>query len=237
MRSTKTTEALGGGVEMLSHEEYLKKHQQNNNVGWMYMISYWIIGLVIGSYFGYMPSWTSTTTTLTSFAYTHLFGLVATCFVAIPRIVSMSHTFGRSRSIITSSFFAFSNGICETMLFLAMYDLGAVWLSDMVMEEDGSSIRKCLAFLLGYLVLSIYAAPIHIKFWMPLAFPIHFSQADAKTFYKKGLPELQLMTISWLIIYATTNDINSVCILHMIFNYCGTFAMGLESPSLIKKVL
>ena len=179
MESTKTATATLGEADELSHDEYLKKHQQNNNVGWMYMVSYWLIGMVIGSYFGYMPSWTSTTTT---FTYTHLFGLVATCFVTIPRIVSMSHTYGRTRSIITSSCFAVSNGICETAGFLAIYDLGAVWLSDLVMEEDGGSIRKCLAFLLGYLVLSIYAAPIHIKFWMPLAFPVHFSQADSKTF-------------------------------------------------------
>lgn len=233
MESTKTATATLGEADELSHDEYLKKHQQNNNVGWMYMVSYWLIGLVIGKYFGYMPSWTTSTTT--TFTYTHLFGLVATCFVAIPRIVSMSHTYGRTRSIITSSLFAISNGICETAVFLAIYDLGAVWLCDLVMEEDGSSIRKCLAFLLGYLVLSIYAAPIHINFWMPLAFPDHFSQADAKTFYKRGLPELQLMTISWLVIYATTNDIESVCILHMMFNYCGTFAMGLELPSLTKK--
>ena len=131
--------------------------------------------------------------------------------------------------------FCHCNGICETSIFLAFYDLGAICLSDLVMEEDGSSIRKCLAFLLGYIVLSIYAAPIHMKFWMPLAFPVHFSQDDAKIFYKRGLPELQLMTISWLIIYATKNDINSVVILYMMFNYCGTFAMGLELPSLTKK--
>ena len=63
MESTKTaTVAVGGGYE-LSHEEYLRKHQQNNNVGWMYMVSYWLVGMVIGSYFGYMPSWTTSTTT------------------------------------------------------------------------------------------------------------------------------------------------------------------------------
>lgn len=32
MESTKTATAALGGDE-LSHEEYLKKHQQNNNVG------------------------------------------------------------------------------------------------------------------------------------------------------------------------------------------------------------
>ena len=68
MESTKTATATLGGADELSHEEYLKKHQQNNNVGWMFMVSYWLVGLVIGSYFGYMPSWTTSTTT-TTFTY------------------------------------------------------------------------------------------------------------------------------------------------------------------------
>ena len=84
---------------------------------------------------------------------------------------------------------------------------------------------------MGYITFSSFAGPIHALLWMPLVFPLHFKEGADETFYKKGLPELQLMSISWLTLYATTKDITSVCILHMVFNFFGAYSMGLELPS------
>jgi len=44
----------------------------------------------------------------------------------------------------------------------------------------------------------------------------------------RDLPELQLMTMSWLIIYATKNDINSIAILHMMFNSVAHFGLACD---------
>ena len=207
-------------------------HQPNNNKGWMWMSLYWTVGMIIGSYFDYIPSWTtSTIDTSKTFTYAHMFSLFSTCAIAIPRFLSLYSTHGRQRSITAAIIFAIINGISETMIYLAMYDLGSKWLSDLIFAT-GSSISVYLSPILGYITFSCFAGPIHAFFWMPHVFPLHFKKGADKTFYKRGLPELQLMSISWLVVYAVTNDITSVCILHMIFNFCGAYSMGLELPSI-----
>ena len=72
-----------------------------------------------------------------------------------------------------------------------------------------------------------------MKFWGPKAYPKHM-KVDNEPFYKKGLPEVTLMSISWLILYATTHDIGFVCVLQGIFNFCGAMKMGLQLPSFLQ---
>ena len=40
------------------------------------------------------------------------------------------------------------------------------------------------------------------------------------------------MSISWMVLYTKKRDIGYVCVLHGIFNFCGTYTMGLELPSI-----
>ena len=88
-------------------------HQPNNNKGWMWMSLYWTIGLIIGTYFDYIPSWS--TPGIKTFTYAHMFSLISTCFVAIPRFHSLYSTHGRQKSVAAAMVFAVFNGLFETI--------------------------------------------------------------------------------------------------------------------------
>ena len=181
--------------EMQKRKDVLP-HQPNNNKGWMWMLLYWTAGMIIGTCFDYTPSWsTSATVTNKTFTYAYIFSLVSICFVAIPRFLSLYSTHGRQRSSAAALLFATCNGISETMIYLAMYDLGlgSKWLTDLIFATE-SSISVYLSPIMGYLTFSSFAGPIHTLFWMPLVFPLHFKEGADETFYKRGLPELQIMS-------------------------------------------
>jgi len=133
-------------------------HQPNNNKGWMWKSLYWTVGMVIGIYFEYIPSSWSKPGSKT-FAYAHMFSLFSTCAIAIPRFLSLYSTHGRQRSITASMIFSIGNGIAETMIYLAMYDLGSKWLSEFIFAT-GSSSSVYLSPILGYLMFSSFAGPI-----------------------------------------------------------------------------
>ena len=68
-------------------------------------------------------------------------------------------------------------------------------------------------------LLFLYTSYIRKNFWSPRAFPVHM-KADNTPFVRKGLPEVTIMSVSWMALYVLTHDIASVCILHGIFNFC-----------------
>lgn len=198
--------------------------QSNNNHGWLWMSLYWSIGMIVGTSFGYLPTWKITISN--PYTLEHMLATIGTLGI-MPRFFSSTTNFGRKRSIISSLMMAVMNGICETMLYMAIYDLGAVWLNSIL----GGSPQSIISPLLGFLLFSLYSGPIHVLFWFQKAFPKHVKE-DAPPFHIQGLPEILLMSISWTILYATRRDIGFVCVLHGIFNFCGTYTMGLELPSI-----
>ena len=148
------------------HKDHVLPHQPNNNKGWIWMSLYWTIGLIIGTDFDYIPSWPWSTPDIKTFTYAHIFSLFSTCAIAIPRFLSLYSTHGRQRSMAASMIFAVFNGIFETMIYLAMYDLGSKWLTDLMIISDtgSSSIIVYLSPILGYLTFSCFAGPIHAFF-------------------------------------------------------------------------
>jgi len=216
----------GNGIELQSNKMKRMKcmGQPNNNKGFQWMISYWTIGILVGLLYGYIPSW-PTGAVFTSYA--HIVALTTTIGI-LPRFLSLYTNYGRQRSIIASLLMAIMNGVCETMIYVAVYDIGAVWLNKVI---GGNS--RLSPIVLGFITFNMYSYLIRMKFWGPKAYPKHM-KADNEPFYKKGLPEVTLMSISWLILYATTHDIGFVCVLHCIFNFCGAMKMGLQLPSFLQ---
>ena len=150
--------------------------QSNNNHGWLWMSLYWSIGTIVGTSFGYLPTWKNTISN--PFTLEHMLATVGTLGI-IPRFFSSTTNFGRKRSIISSSIMAVMNGICETMLYMAIYDLGAVWLNSIL----GGSPHSIISPLLGFLLFSLYSGPIHVLFWFQKA-PKHVKE-DAPPFHQR----------------------------------------------------
>jgi hypothetical protein len=96
-------------------------YQHDSRAGWMYMSVYWLVGLVVGLVF-YLP-----TTTTALFHHRpssdHLLATAVTVFLQ-PRLLSRFDSFGRQVDVSAVILFAVTNGFCETMMFLASYDLG-----------------------------------------------------------------------------------------------------------------
>ena len=105
------------------------------------------------------------------------------------------------------------------MIYLAIYDLGAVVLGR----------NSAISFLLGLLTFNSYSYLVRKNFWPPRVFPV-LMKADNAPFVRKGLPEVTIMSVSWMALYALTHDIASVCILHGIFNFCTAWTMGMQLP-------
>lgn len=204
-----TSSASDGG-------EVSQRGQTNNNVGWAWMVSYWSAGMLAGSLLGYLPRWTATAR---SFTLAHAAAAAVTAGIT-PRFLTLYTDCGRSKSFVASSLMAVANGISETMLMLAAYDLGAVRLG-------GTPV-------LGYLLFTVYSFLTRRLYWCRLAFPRHI-KLSGTPFYAKGLPEMQAMSLSWMAVYATTGDVAFVCVLHAIFNFCCAMTMGLQPPSLFSQ--
>jgi hypothetical protein len=231
------------GLQNNSHNDLNMGHQttnntnrsHNNNHGWMLMSSYWCIGMLVGVSFGYLPSsslsWARMQKIASPLTYAHAAATAVTIGI-MPRFYSLYSTFGRTRSVVASALMATMNGICETMIYLAVYDLGAVLLLNVGKLSKSAPVG--VSPIVGFLLFYIYSAFIHRMFWDPLAFPKHIMKPRKKPFYVHGLPEVTLMSISWMALYASTKDVAFICVLHCLFNFCGAMMMGLQLPSFQK---
>jgi hypothetical protein len=199
--------------------------QRNNNLGWMWMAAYWSVGAIVSIMFGYTPSWK-----LIDSPFTHLHAMSLAITIGMASLFLQSTTnFGRPRNtgcILASFTFAALNGVFETILFLASYDLGSKWLHGILRTNHAFS-----AVALGLLTHFTYSGVIHAFFWLPKALPAH-RRPSKKPFYVRGLPELTMISVSWMTMYVFTNDIAFICLLHFILNFYGNLKMGLQLPSL-----
>jgi hypothetical protein len=189
-----------------------KVYQHDSRAGWMYMSVYWLLGLVVGLVF-YLP----TTTTTTAFhrpSSDHLLATAVTVFLQ-PRLLSRFDSFGRKVDVPAAILFAVTNGLCETMMFLASYDLGR--------HLTGSHT-------MGFVSFSVYAALIHAQFWLPYGFPQHI-KPEAAPFLCHGLPELLILSLAWMHFYTSTGDIVYLCLLHMLSNCFVATKIRLQSPT------
>ena len=134
--------------------------QTNINRSWAWMASYWSVGLLVGTIFGYLPCWTQMAN---PFTFTHSAAMVATLGI-MPRFFEMTTNFGRPSNILSSTIMSICNGICETMIYFAVYDFGAVWLKS-ILYPGQSTMAKVMGPLLGFLTFSLYSGPIHVLFW------------------------------------------------------------------------
>ena len=196
------------------------KWQIDSSTGWMWMGLYWSIGWLVGRMKGYVTS-TGVITMKTVTAW-HLVALVLTLLTHFV-MDSRQSNFGRKRSWFAVALFAVCNGICETMLFLAFYDIG----------YDSAKISLHLkppaAAASGFITLSMYSALIHAFFWLPQAFPRHILP-DAAPFHKSALPALVVMSASWIALYEKFNDVATVCCLHILFDSMAASSICLQNP-------
>mmetsp|Transcript_1267 Transcript_1267/g.1815 ORF Transcript_1267/g.1815 Transcript_1267/m.1815 type:complete len:277 (-) Transcript_1267:321-1151(-) len=224
-------DAIPDGISGMNGEVINAAHgdiyQSNNNNGWRNMAIYWSFGLIAGIIFKYMPFQTDPMKDIfSSFsaAKNHLLALICTLGVT-PRFIARYDNYSRNPHLGAATSFAFFNGIFETILFLLSYDIGATAIASKLLGF-GSKIGSRM---LGFFTFFAYSALIHIKFWLPSGLPKHV-RADAASFTKQGLPELMLMSISWIWLYVSTGDVISVCILHALFNFIGMNKIALQPP-------
>lgn len=195
------------------------------------MAGYWSVGAIVSIVFGYTPSWKGIASPFTPI---HCISTVIT-IIMTSLFCQNTTNFGRSRntSSIAASFInAGFNGVFETAMFFAAYDFGAVWLNQKISGSNTAS--TALSVALGATMFSTYSGLINALFWMPKALP-HHRIPSVKPFYIRGLPELMLISASWLITYTSTNDIAFVCVLHFILNFYSNVKMGLQLPSLRRR--
>lgn len=173
--------------------------------------------MAVGLLFGYLPPSTVHRPTQ------HDFVVLLITISVHPRLLSRFGMFGRRGSIPAIVTFALCNGICETALFLASYDLGYNVSLQII------SSYYYVPEIVGFTSFCAYSALIHAMFWLPHGFPRHVLK-NAPPFHQKGLPELVILSMAWIYLYAKTGDIVSVCGLHILTDACAGVRIGLESP-------
>ena len=191
--------------------------QTDNKRGWLWMCLYWTTGLIVGLKLGHLASLLRPHSVVLSVP--HSLATVLTVAVQ-PRLLSRFGSYGRQANILAVLVFAVCNGIFETMLFLASFDLGREYFNG--------------RFMAGFMTFSIYSALIHVFFWLPHGFPRHVL-VDAPPFLQQGLPELTLMSLSWMYLYVLSKDVLYVCLLHMLVNILVAIRIGLEWPLSTKR--
>lgn len=186
--------------------------------GWIFMMVYWSIGAWVGLQQGYLQRMSLLDYSLPKTWYLISIAITAVCQYCLNLRYD---AYGRKPHYGVSLAFSVLNGVFETMLFFAFYDLG----------RDGivSAAPKWVRIGLGFTVFSIYNALIHAFFWLPMGFPRH-SRVDASPFHKGGLPFLIVVSIVWLALYEQYDDIGVVCILHFGFNLWAVIRMALPPP-------
>jgi hypothetical protein len=130
---------------------------------------------------------------------------------------------GREPDVLVCWVFAISNGIFETLWFLAVYDFGRVVLGTAL------TLSTIWAIGLGWTLYYVYSAVIHVAFWLPHVFPNH-TKASAPPFHLHGLPLLTVISVPWFIIYEQYHDVGFICFLHAIMDGWVAWNIGLPGP-------
>lgn len=141
---------LEGSIPLKNHHETMKcMGQENNNKGWLWMLSYWSIGGSLGTLLGYLPK------TIGPFTWAHAAALRQ------PQWGSCQGSFFVYQLRTTKE--------CAGVIYLAIYDLGAVVLGR----------NSAISFLLGLLTFNSYSYLIRKNFWPPRVFPVHMKADNA----------------------------------------------------------
>lgn len=165
---------------------------------WLFMIAYWLAGIMIGIQVGYLSS---STMTLRPFHIWHAVALATT--IIANRIIDRRYgSFGRMTNWWAIMIFALCNGLCETVMFLASYDFGRKFASEM------AGLSGSATGLVGFCTFSSYSGFIHARFWLPLVFPPHILP-NAPPFHITALPALIACGATWLVLYEIFDDIPS----------------------------
>jgi len=214
--------------------------QDDNDWGWTWMALYWTVGACVGAKWGYLPpprddhhynnnsNNNNNNSNNNNFYYYYYYYYYLTALLVTlacqPRLIMRFGSFGRHPSWTAVVLFSLLNGIFETVLFLASYDVGK-WMT----TDKASWFTRTAS---GFIVYMMYAAWIHVAFWLPHAFPRHVLPTEAPPFHTTMLPALILLSIAWIVLYETTHDIAAVCFLHVLTNVVGSWKMSLQPPSL-----
>lgn len=184
----------------------------NTRKAWIYMVTYWAVGLLIAHSQGYTSNLTIRITSNSIIVL--VLSLLCQFFLS-----NRYSGFGRKRLWIPIIIFAACNGFYETMIFLGVYDIA----------RKIQVVDRVIAVSLGFTLFSIYSALIHLYFWLPHAFPPHV-KPDAPSFTKTGLPYLIIMSMGWFFLYEIQDDILSICIIHFIIDAWSASIIRLPSP-------
>lgn len=216
--------------------------QKNMALGWTYMSLYWIVGALVGWYFGYWEcllwwngndndnaSENSSGNQILKYA----FGTMVT-LICQPILLKRFGSYGRKVDWKAVVIFSIGNGTCETMLFLAAYDTGKCMMRKMF---GLSSSRLAAQWMGGFFVYNVYAALIHVHFWLPRGFPRHVVP-NAPPFRTTALPALVAMSAAWLLVLYERDtspfhavSIRAVVMLHAMMNSLFTVRIALPLPT------
>lgn len=195
--------------------------QKNMKEGWKWMTGYWTIGALVGAKFGYF------TRILERAPKSMVNPWYALAFVGTAICARMFNTrntnFGRKFEFRTSVVFSLANGLAESTLFLASYDLGRKVLGNYF------GMTRAGGIVTGFSTYSIYSTLIHLLFWLPKGFPPHVKPTAPK-FERQGLPIVVFMSMIWFAIYESFADPGFFCLLHTFFDWQGAVVMAMPGP-------
>jgi hypothetical protein len=160
----------------------------------------------------------------------HVVSIVAAVLATVATTIAYSKittTSGRSLHFPTLVGFSLANGICETMLFMASFKVGA----DAMMAATFQN--AAWRFLAGTMSFVAYSGAIHALFWMKILPPhlIIMDKTAGKMKSAKKLWMVGLVTTSvlWGWLYFRYQDFWSFAILHALFDagivYCIHYRM------------
>lgn len=195
--------------------------QKDMKEGWKWLTGYWTIGAIIGVKFGYFSrllQWAPKA--MLNPWYGLAFAGTALCSKMFN---TRNTTFGRKFEFGSSAAFSLANGLAESFLFLASYDLGRKVLGSMF------NMDKAAGIITGFSVYSIYSAIVHLFFWLPKGFPKHVKPTAPK-FERQGLPIVTAMSLIWFGIYEQFADVAFFCLLHTFFDWQGAVVMAMPGP-------
>lgn len=204
----------------------MKKHdvgQNNSEKAWIYMACYWSVAHWLGLKLGYwerMFQWKSLVSPWHGIAF-------VTTLECQRRFLARFDRYGRKSNVLATVLFGMGNGFYEIIYFLCAYDFGRHYLKQRLGLSDE------LAIFAGYTMYSFYNAFIHAFFWLPMVFPKH-TKPDAPPFHTHALPLLNIVSVVWLGIYETQDNIAFICFLHAIYDGWAAWDIGLQGLSFRK---
>lgn len=183
---------------------------------WTYMTVYWVVGCLLGYWFGYVP------TTRQPWTKLHSIVLVTTILGQL-HLNTRFHRYKRQVSIPLIAVFAVSNGTAESILFLVSYDA----IKELVAYIGCGRVLRCIGGFMGF---SVYSALIHDTFWLRTVFPRHI-KSDAPPFPTHGLPVLMLISAGWFLVYEIHHDVLSVIAYHSILDAMVGYTIAFPSKA------